>query len=285
MDSTINIDTWLTKARKRLKKQPEESISSLYALLMEALQKPKPWIIAHSDEKLSPNVIQKIDLDLNRVIKGEPLAYILGHWEFFGLDFIISQDVLIPRPETELMVERAIHWMKVHPNYHLAADVGTGSGCIAISIAKYIHDLNIIASDISFSALRVAHKNIKHHNMKSRISLLCANTLQPLNSKFGLICANLPYIPSENLKSLEVRKYEPMQALDGGKDGMRIIHGLLKNVSHYLQNDGLLLLEIESNQGKKALRCSKSIFPFAKINILKDLAGRDRLLLIENTKL
>jgi len=285
MDKSITIATWLAKSRRQLEKHTKEPLSSLYAILANTLHQSKTWISSHPNKTLPLKVIQEIDQNVERVIAGEPLAYIIGHWDFFGFNFDVNPHVLIPRPETELLVEEAISWLKTHPSCRLAVDIGTGSGCIAISLAKYISNLQIIASDISFPALNTAQQNIHKHEMGARISLLCAHILQPIQGQFDLICANLPYIPTRTLESLDVRRHEPTQALDGSEDGLKIIHGLLKDVRRFLKEEGLVLLEIESNQGEKTLQYSKKYFSNTKINILKDPSGHDRLLRIENTQL
>lgn len=251
-------------------------------MLAHFLDQPSSWVAAHPEFSLKPELEASLTKALAQLKTDKPLPYIIGHWEFFGLDFSISPAVLIPRPETELVVEEAIHWLQSHPERHLAADIGTGSCCIAISVAKHIEDIKIYASDISHKALHVAQHNVDHHNMNNQIELVQSKLLNAFYGAFDLICANLPYIPSRTLKELKVSRYEPPLALDGGYDGLNLIKGLLSGAPRLLSPGGLLLIEIETGQKEAAAQFACDIFPFASIQILNDLAGNPRLLRIES---
>lgn len=213
---------------------------------------------------------------------GVPLPYVIGEWEFFGLPFKVNPEVLIPRPETELLVETALKWLNAHPERRRAAEVGTGSGCIAISLAVTIPDLKITATDISRDAAATARKNASIHQVQSRVRILEINLLDGLDGPFDLICANLPYIPRETLRSLTIFEREPTLALDGGENGLEIIAALLEQATDKLAKGGLALLEIESGQGEQATSLAAGLFPKAEIKVLPDLAGHPRLLVIQN---
>ena len=188
-------------------------------LLAHILNKPRTWVMAHPELRLTPEQQEQLDESLVRFENGEPFPYILGHWEFFGLDFDVTPDVLIPRPETELLVEKAIAWLQESPVRRTVADVGTGSATIAVSIAVHVPDTHILATDISESALEVARKNAKKFNVADRIDFIECDILPPhpdpfpTESHFDLICANLPYIPTDTLQGLPIYRREPTLAL------------------------------------------------------------------------
>jgi len=256
-------------------------------LLSNILDKPRTWIEAHPETLLTGPQLATAKKALARLEEGEPLPYILGHWEFFSLDLEITPDVLIPRPETELLVEQAIKWLQAAPERRTIADIGTGSGCIAVAIAKNIHDAKIIATDISRPALEVAHRNARRHNVAKRIDFVQCDLLPhypsplPTSRHLDLICANLPYIPTHTLPELPVYGREPTLALNGGTDGLDIVRKLIKIIPEWLAPNGMILLEIEASQGMPALSLAYDAFENAKIHLHQDLAGHDRLLSIE----
>jgi len=250
-------------------------------LLSHICRKNRGWLFAHPEGLITEEQQNSLRDAVSRIEAGEPLPYVLGHWEFYGLDFTINADTLIPRPETELMVEQAIKWLKAHPRQRRAADIGTGSGCIAVSLAINIIDLRVTATDISPTALEIASTNAEKHKVEKRVKFVQADLL-PINfPTHNLICANLPYIPTRTLEGLEVFGREPSLALDGGPDGLNLIGKLLPQAVHNLSPEGMLLLEIEATQGKAALELAHEIFPEAQIDLLPDLAGHDRLIRIE----
>ena len=252
-------------------------------LISHLLGKPHAWVLAHPEQELTADQAHQLEATLERLAGGEPLPYILGHWEFFGLDFSITPDVLIPRPETELLVEEALAWLQAHPGRRKAVDAGTGSGCIAIAVAKLMPDVTVIACDVSEQALRVARRNAVQHGVASRVSFIRSDLLSAMRGQVDLICANLPYIPTSKLQELEVARHEPPLALDGGWDGVELIERLVSQVGMLLASGGLLLLEIEATVGGDVIPLVASAFPQAKVELLPDLAGLDRLIRLENT--
>jgi release factor glutamine methyltransferase len=278
---TINLREWLRTAHLELESLSDAPDLEAQILAGHILNKSRPWVIIHGEAVLDLSQEKQLDEALARLANGEPLAYITGHQEFYRLDFLITPALLVPRPETELLVEAALGWLNSNPNRRSALDVGTGSGCIAISIAKSIPRLTVTASDLSFTALRVALANAEHHNLSNRVHIVQSDLLQPFSAKFDLICANLPYIPSNTLGKLAVSRFEPWSALDGGPDGMQLIKRLLKQSEHLLAPGGLVLLEIEAEQGETALDLAKRSFPTARIQIRTDLADNPRLLMIQ----
>jgi release factor glutamine methyltransferase len=276
------IQAWLVD---QLRPSSETASLDAQVLLGHYLDRPRSWILAHPDASLSQDQYENIYQAADRLKRGEPLPYVIGHWEFYGLDFLLTPAVLIPRPETELLVERAIHWLTLHPTKRKAIDVGTGSGCIGISLAKEIPDLDLVLTDISSKALEIARVNAEQHSVTGNIKFIQANLLEGIFGPFDLICANLPYIPTNLLMTLPVVNKEPRKALDGGWRGTELIGNLLEQGRHQLVSGGLMLLEIESSQGDNVKALAKSYYPLSTIQILKDLSGRDRCLEIERPSL
>ncbi len=278
----MTLGAWLTKARRQLKNTlPDESPATLRALAANVLQTTNYWPLAHSETVLNTAQINKLDENLKRLIAGEPLAYIVGKQAFFGLDFVVNPNVLIPRPETELLVSTALEWLKIHPTKRIIADIGTGSGCIAIALAKHNPYIRLIATDITHTSLQVAKQNCRMHSMENRISLLQNNLLEGIHTSFDLICANLPYIPHSKLNQLEVIRHEPRLALDGGKDGLDPIMRLLGQAPSILKAGGALLMEIEHTQKEVLKDLIPSFFPDASVTIIQDLNQQPRLARIE----
>ena len=249
-------------------------------LLAHITNRSRTWVAAHPDLTLTSEQQEQLNDSLLRLERGESFPYIIGHWEFFGLHLDITPDVLIPRPETELLVEKAITWLKKNPNRRNIADVGTGSGAIAISLAVNIPDANILATDISSKALQIAIQNAKKHGVLGTINFMECDLL-PERSSIDLLCANLPYIPTDTLHKLSVFGREPTLALDGGSDGFKLIRRLMKKAPIHLRHNSLMLFEIEETLGKEAIALAHDNYPNATIGIHQDLAGRDRILEIQ----
>jgi release factor glutamine methyltransferase len=272
---------YLASIADKLKSFSDSPAMDASVLLAELLNKPRTWVIAHPEATVGPTERAVIENALERLAAGEPLPYILGHWEFYGLEFKLNPATLIPRPETELLVEQALEWLQQHPKRRLAADVGTGSGCIAIAMALHLPDIQIIATDISRLALQAAMVNARQHAVDRQISFIQANLLESIRRPFDLICANLPYIPTETLRSLPVYTREPTLALDGGADGLDLIKGLLRTAPQRLARGGRLMMEIEANQAVLVSRLAQEAFPQQQARILRDLGGNERLLVVD----
>ncbi|MBN1304086.1 MAG: peptide chain release factor N(5)-glutamine methyltransferase [Anaerolineales bacterium] len=290
----ITIQKVLAEINQRLGPLSETASLDAQVLASEFLSKPRAWLRANPDAEVDELHFSVLQEAIQKIEQGTPLPYILGHWEFYGRDFDITPDVLIPRPETELLVETAIAWLRDNPQQRTAVDVGTGSGCIAVSLAAEVPDLKLAATDISVPALEIACCNAIKHGVDKQISFVHCDLLPGKNralnadsrfapgpqlpTSYNLITANLPYIPTEQLPGLEVSKNEPLLALDGGKDGLEFIRALLEMVTEWLSPGGLVLLEIEASQGMQALSLAFDTFSQAKIRLHKDLAKNDRLL-------
>ena len=277
----ISLGQALSQSKQQLKHHSQSPGLDAQVLLAHILDKKRAWVLAHPEYILTEYQKVAFQMSLNALMHGIPLPYIIGEWEFFGLPFKVSPDVIIPRPETELLVERAIAWLQANPKRRNMAEAGTGTGCISISIAKYIADINITAIDISFSALKIAELNAFRHEIDGQIAFMKNDLLNKLKGPFDLICANLPYIPSERLPSLDIYGKEPTLALDGGEDGLAAIGRLILDAPSKLSKGGLILLEIDESHAEKAQNLAQEAFPEASIEVQSDLAGLTRLLLIQ----
>jgi len=252
-------------------------------LLAHITGKSKTWWLTHLEA--SPSAAEQALLQAaeERLRAGEPLPYLLGKWEFYGLEFEINPDVLIPRPETELLVEEACRWLKQAPatlKMLPCLDVATGSGILPVTLATLFPEMQFAATDISAAALEIARRNAQRQGVEGRITfwqgdLLAA--LPPQPRSFAVISANLPYIPSETLKELPIYGREPSLALDGGQDGLELIRRLVAELRQKNFQWGLLLLEIEYRQGQAVESILRENFPTAAIQIQNDLAGLPRL--------
>jgi release factor glutamine methyltransferase len=274
----------LSEISDRLASHTDTPSLDASVLIAHIIDKPRTWVMAHPEVRLTTEQQKHLDDSLRRLERGESFPYVLGHWEFFGLDLDITPDVLIPRPETELLVEKALAWLAESPVRRTVADVGTGSGAIAVSIAVNMPDAHVLATDISHEALEVARKNAAKFDVLHRIDFVQCDLLPghiaslATERHFDLICANLPYIPTKTLYSLPIFEREPTLALDGGEDGLALIRRLLQIGPEWLAPNGMMLLEVESSLGIQALNFACDLFSEATIHLHQDLAGQDRLL-------
>ncbi len=251
-------------------------------LLAHALQVDRTWVLAHENELLPSELIARFDELVARRAAREPLAYLTGQRWFFDFQLRVTPDVLVPRPETEELVERALHWLRAI-SHALVADVGTGSGAIALAVAKHAPSVHVYATDISVKALRVAHENAERLGLTSAITFLHGDLLTPLPQPVDLILANLPYVAEVERAHLmpEVGEYEPPEALFSGPEGLDHIVRLLDQAPSYVRQGGCIILEIGDKQGAKVARMAQRQFPGAAVNIYRDLAGLERFVEID----
>lgn len=240
-------------------------------------------LLASLDADISPEQRQNFMKLVARRSKGEPTAYITGHREFYGLDFNVNPQVLIPRPETELLVDRAISLCREY-KYNKIADIGTGCGAIAVSLAVTMPGIHIYATDISDGVLRVAGQNAAKHGAEDRIKFLKGELLEPLPEPVDLIIANLPYVRQREIPAKGPLSYEPASALNGGEEGLDKIGGLCRGAGSKLNSNGSLLLEIGQGQGEAVKVILHKYFPLADIEIEKDLAGIERMVVLRLTQ-
>ena len=242
-------------------------------LLRHALDISRTQLYLDLNNKLSTKQEEAFWNLVKRRLAREPTAYITGHREFYGIDFYVNPYVLIPRPESELLVEKVISLARNH-QVPTIAEIGTGCGAIAISLALNLPQSKIYATDISASALKVALMNCQKYGVVNRIHLLQGDMLSPLPEQVELIVANLPYV---NYSEIDTRGFEPILALNGGADGFEKIRQLCREVSNKLRPTGYLLLEIGQGQCRAAITLLRSLFPRAKIEVELDLSGIERV--------
>jgi release factor glutamine methyltransferase len=277
----MKLGKWLKEAQLQASRLSETGNLDVQVLISSALHKPRSWVLAHPEYELSTTDTAHLEEMLFQLERSIPLAYITEASHFYGLQFYVTSDVLIPRPETELLVENALFWSQARNFNGIVLDVGTGSGCIAISLAVNLPGIKCIAIDKSLRALQVAKRNAENNHVQNQVCYVQSDLTSSIFGKFKLICANLPYIPTCKLEDLSVARYEPTAALDGGKEGLDLIHRLLADSLRITDKEVCLLLEIESEQGVAVYDLAKTYYPDADIRIDKDLAGNDRLLVIE----
>jgi release factor glutamine methyltransferase len=263
-------------------------------LLLHATGRDRTWIYSHPEELLPPQGAEKFLTLIERRASGEPTQHLTGKQEFWNLEFTVSPDVLIPRPETEHLVEVALDRLAVREvlagrdarltgeNLTLV-DIGTGSGCIALALAKELPAATVHATDISPKALEIARQNATRLGFSDRIQFVESNLLQSLSSEtFDLIVSNPPYIGLNEADSLrtEVRDHEPKQALFGGPEGYELYTDLILQSARQLKPGGLVVLELGHNS-LPAVQPLLDASTWTKIGVTKDLAGIDRVLSAE----
>lgn len=266
-------------AIERLRAVSDSPALDADVLLCAALGIERAALLAHLDDDTPALVRAQFEAWAARAADGEPIAYILGKRGFYDLDFAVTPDVLIPRPETELLLEQALEWA-ASQSVRLAVDVGTGSGALAVTFAAHASRPQIIAIDVSAEALAVARANAERHGVAERITFLHGDLLAPLIERDmhpDLIMANLPYIPASDLPALAVTRYEPHLALDGGPDGLDLVRRLLADARNVCAAGTLLLLEIGAGQGEAALAAAHELLAPAEATVLRDYAGHERI--------
>jgi release factor glutamine methyltransferase len=253
-------------------------------LLTSVLNCTRVYLLAHPEILLTEEQTRVYRVKVNRRVNNEPLPYIIGSMEFCGLQFLVTPHVLIPRPETEQIVELTTDWIAERSGV-VVVDVGTGSGAIAVALAHYAKCQYIYATDISLPALRVAKENAARHQVSENIGFINCDLLTPFRCIVNVIVSNPPYIAESEYVTLpQSIQHEPRKALIAGKAGLLIIERLLRQAKHLLASNGLLLVEIGWQQGKAVLAAAKTTFPRASVKILKDLSGLDRILCVQCNK-
>lgn len=253
-------------------------------LLAHTLKISRASLLARLGDAISDRDAAQFAGMVARRAQGEPIAYIVGHQEFYGLDFYVDRRVLIPRHETEHVVELALHAIKkiAHPE-PVIVDVGTGSGAIALALARNTTRAKIIATDLSPDALAVAKLNAARLHLNERIEFRNTDLLDGVEIPIDILTANLPYIPLERAAQLprEIRQYEPRLALVAGLDGLSVIRRLLKQAEAHMARASFIFLEISEEQGDAARELVNVLLPRAQVEIHRDLEGLDRVVEIK----
>lgn len=282
MNCTNNtIGCILYNAKMLLKNSKIETYSlDAEILLCYLLNVDRIMLVINNDMILSNDQIEEYNKLINRRLLNEPIAYITNKSEFMGIDFYVNNNVLIPRPETETLVELVIDYIGENKNLTIL-DMCTGSGCIPISLSKYCNNLNILALDISEDALNIAKKNDISNSIYFFKSDMFKNIPKKYKNNLDIIISNPPYIETSVIHTLgeNVKKYEPIIALDGKEDGLFFYREISNNAKYFLKPKGIIFLEIGYNQAQNV----KNIFldnGFSNISIKKDLSGLDRIVVV-----
>ncbi len=252
-------------------------------LLTHVLGWPRARLLAERDLRPPEETAAAFAALVERRGRGEPVAYLVGHREFYGLDFFVTPATLVPRPETELLVELALEAALRRAGRGAPlriVDVGTGTGAIAVALAAHLPQAQIYAVDLSATALEVARRNVQRHGLAGRVRLLHGDLLAPLEGPVDLIVSNPPYTILDEVEPA-VRAYEPRLALEGGPDGAAVYRRLLSAAPAYLQTEGAVLLEIGAWQGELVAGLLREAFPAAAVAVHQDLAGRDRVVVAD----
>lgn len=267
------------KQALNLARQNLDSIDAK-VLLKFILKKDNTYIIANANKEMSRDEENELQESIQKIKDGFPLQYITHNQEFMGINFEVNQNVLIPQPDTEILVENTIRLVLENESLEnqenskkttQILDLCTGSGAIAISLKKYLPDVKIFASDISEKALEVARKNAKNNNVE--IEFIKSDMFENIHEKFDIIVSNPPYIKSEEIEKLskEVQN-EPKVALDGGKDGLKFYKIISREIKNYLKENGTLLMEIGYDEANEVMKL------FENSTCIKDYANNDRVI-------
>ncbi len=251
-------------------------------LLAHTLNLDRVGLYLNFDRPLTQDELSSYRGVVLRRAKREPLQYITGYKEFWSLDFKVGPGVLIPRPETELLVESALRYLSEREPPLSMLDIGTGCGAIAIALAKEILELHVWGVDSSMDAIRYARKNAERHRVNERIKLFVGRCLEPVKEKqasFDAIVSNPPYVRSKELSSLqpEVRDFEPIEALDGGEDGLGLIKEIVSASPRYLKESGRIFIEIGDGQADRVSQLFEDTGACKDVRVLKDPAGMARV--------
>jgi len=253
-------------------------------LLSYVLKMKRIELYTQFDKLVAKEQLNRLHELVKRASQNEPVAYLIGKTEFYSLELNITPDCMIPRPETELLVERAIEFLRSRPTTQFVCDLCTGSGCIAVAIAKNFPNATIIATDISDAALNVAAENVEKYQLNDRIRLLRGDLFDPIVpeldvDKFDLIVCNPPYVSTAEYEKLDknVKDYEPKSALFAGVDGLDIYRRIIEKADQFLKPDAAFMLEIGYAQGQAVRELLEESSAFTEIKIEKDLHNNDRI--------
>ena len=277
----MEIKEAIIEAIKKLKESSiEDSVNIAKILMSYTINKSKEYLIVYDKEILSDEILKIYNKNINKIKDGYPLQYITNNQEFMKLNFYVDESVLIPQPDTEILVEKVLEICK--KEYIGKAikilDLCSGSGAIAISIKKYMDNAEITATDISSDALKIAKKNAKQNNVEIRF--IQSDMFKNINDEYDIIVSNPPYIETENLKTLpkDVQN-EPLIALDGGTDGLDFYREIAKNAHKHIKINGYLILEIGYNQKNSVINILEKQNKYKNIVCIKDLANNDRIII------
>lgn len=275
----MKIQEMIKEANKKLKENKIEDASFIARILLQfVLKMDRTEIMLKQAQEIEEKRIQEYRKVIQEIVEGKPLQYITKKQEFYGLNFYVDENVLIPQPDTEILVEEALTIAKGKENPKLL-DICTGSGAIGIALAANLEKAEITMSDISRNALEVAKKNAKENKVSEKVKLVQSNLFEKIEDNYFMIVSNPPYIETEVIKTLskQVQK-EPILALDGGKDGLYFYRKLIEEAPKHLQQGGYLCMEIGYNQKEEVLKLIQENGTYTHSYSKKDLSGNDRII-------
>ncbi|MCF7956672.1 MAG: peptide chain release factor N(5)-glutamine methyltransferase [Phycisphaerae bacterium] len=266
------------------KNEIDEPRLSAEMILSYALELKRIELYMHFNRVIEKPTLDKLHHLIKRAAASEPIAYLVGRKEFYSLEIKVNSNCLIPRPETELLVERAIEFLRKRPAPRYVCDLCTGSGCIATAVAKGVDDIKIIATDICDAALSVAAENIEKHGLTDKVHLLCGDLFDPIiegldQTHFDLIISNPPYISTAEMAELDknVKDYEPHKALHAGEEGLDVYKRIIAQANEHLKDDGAIMLEIGYKQAASVTELLEKTKCFKAVSVEKDPHGNDRI--------
>jgi len=277
----MTIKELINQGNMMLKNEGIESPKNKARTIMQyTLKKPREYLIIYDNKEVTKIQREEYIKNIKRLIMGEPLQYIIGVQEFMKLKFLVTKDVLIPQPDTEILVEEVIGILKNIQN-PVILDLCTGSGAIAIAIAKYVQNVKIYASDISKKALEIAKQNATLNGVANNINFIESNLFDKIkNEKFDIIVSNPPYVPTNDIKKLPIDvQNEPHLALDGGKDGLDFYRKIAKEGYKYLNRQGYICLEIGYDQKNDVKKIIDKERRYVETYCKKDLCQNDRIII------
>lgn len=276
----MKIKELIEYGKNTLNKNEVQDSSIISRILAEyILNFNRQEIIANLDKEVKEEQRVRYYLALIEIIQGMPIQYITNKQEFMKLDFYVDENVLIPQPDTEILVEKAIEEAKKIENVEIL-DMCTGSGCIGISIAKNIENAKVTLVDISKYAIEIAKKNALRNKVESQLTFIQSNMFEKVEKKFDIIVSNPPYIKTDVIPKLDKQvQNEPHIALDGGKDGLKFYKIIIEEAKKYLKENGKLILEIGYDQKEEVENLIKQSGQYKKIEVIKDLSQNDRVII------
>lgn len=276
----MNIRQILSKYPQQLEGLSSTPKLDVEVLLCKVLQKERLYLHLNMDVDLDDKQSEIFEDFFDQRLNHRPIQYIVGNQEFMGLDFFVEEGVLIPRNDTEILVEEVLSYLEKIEK-PTVMDIGTGSGAISVSIAKHADGCKVYSLDVSDKALEIGAKNAESNKVKDRISFIKSDLFENVDIEEGVdvIVSNPPYIRREDMKTLErqVREYEPDLALDGGMDGLDFYRRIVGDSSSYIKTGGLIAFELGHDQARDVAKILKESGEYDRINIVKDLSGIERV--------
>lgn len=276
----MKIEELLREGKKVLEKNNIEEASIISrSLLQYVLKIDRNKLVINKDEEVENNKENEYIGYIKEVAAGKPIQYITNRQEFMGLSFFVDENVLIPQPDTEILVEEAIKYAnQIKENVEIL-DMCTGSGCIGVALAKHVKNAKVTLVDISTKALEVAKKNAKENEVKEKVNFIQSDMFENIKSKFDVIVSNPPYIKTKVINELDLQvQNEPHLALDGGENGLKFYEILINEAPKYLKENGKIFLEIGYDQKKEVEELARNSKLYKEIETVKDLANNDRVI-------